>query len=99
MAEILRQDNPNSNYNTYDMYKAAARAQENVLGSMTYFYTPEFVEVFNEAMVSDNKWLFSKEQEKYIDKYFTEADGQLSAEMLQLDKFLGEYTYIGEENG
>jgi len=98
MADIVREFNPNTNYGMFEMYKAAAMTQENMLGGMAYFYTPEFVEIFNEAMLSSNKWLLSKEQEKYIDLYFTEADGQLSYEMLQLDKFLGEYTYIKEEN-
>lgn len=97
MADLLRPNNPISNYSMYDMYKAASRTQENVLGSMDFFYTDEFVLIFSEFIIQDNKWLLSKEQQVYIERYFTEADGQLSSEMLQLDKFLGEY--IGENNG
>lgn len=100
MSEIVeeaRELNPVSGYGMFDMYKAVHTSQMGVLGNVANFYTGDFVSVLDEAILTDNMYILSKEQQAHMDTYFSEADGTLSDEMEQLDKFLGEY--IGETDG
>ena len=78
-----------SNFNTFDVYKSIARDKENLDGSMEYLFTERFVRLFDDAVLSNNKDIFSPEQLKMVNAYFKEADGAMSHKIKQLDKFLG----------
>ena len=91
VKEDLRPTHLYTNYKEFDRYKAVYRSQKSILGGSRVLFTPEFVSILEEAILRDNMHVLSKEQQAYFDRYCIEADGQLSADMLQFDKFLGEY--------
>ena len=78
-----------SNFSMFEAYKSIARDKENLDGSMEYLFTERFARLFDDAVLSNNKDIFSPEQLKMINTYFKEADGIMSPKIKQLDKFLG----------
>ena len=78
-----------SNFNMFEVYKAIARDKENLNGNMEYLFTERFARLFDDAVLSNNKDIFSPEQLKLVNLYFKEADGEMCDKVKQLDKFLG----------
>ena len=78
-----------SNFNMFEVYSTIARDKENLNGSMEYLFTERFARLFDDAVLSNNKDIFSPEQLKLVNLYFKEADGEMSDKVKQLDKFLG----------
>lgn len=78
-------------YRDFDKYKALYRSNVSIIGDTRYLFTEEFVKILDTAILRDNMHVLSREQQEYFAKYCTEADGQLSAEMQQLDNYLGGY--------
>ena len=78
-----------SNFNMFEVYKSIARDKENLNGHIEYLFTERFARLFDDAVLSNNKDIFSPEQLKLVNLYFKEADGEMSDKVKQLDKFLG----------
>lgn len=78
-----------SNFNMFEVYRTIARDKENLNGSMEYLFTERFARLFDDAVLSNNKDIFSPEQLKLVNLYFKEADGEMSDKVKQLDEFLG----------
>ena len=78
-----------SNFNMFEVYKSIARDKENLNGHIEYLFTERFARLFDDAVLSNNKVIFSPEQLKLVNLYFKEADGEMSDKVKQLDKFLG----------
>ena len=78
-----------SNFNMFEVYKSIARDKENLNGHIEYLFTNRFARLFDDAVLSNNKDIFSPEQLKLVNLYFKEADGEMSDKVKQLDKFLG----------
>ena len=78
-----------SNFNMFEVYKSIARDKENLNGHIEYLFTERFAKLFDDAVLSNNKDIFSPEQLKLVNLYFKEADGEMSDKVKQLDKFLG----------
>ena len=78
-----------SNFNAFEVYKSIARDKENLNGHIEYLFTDRFARLFDDAVLSNNKDIFSPEQLKLVNLYFKEADGEMSDKVKQLDKFLG----------
>ena len=78
-----------SNFNMFEVYKSIARDKENLNGHIEYLFTDRFARLFDDAVLSNNKDIFSPEQLKLVNLYFKEADGEMSDKVKQLDKFLG----------
>ena len=78
-----------SNFSMFEAYKSMSRDKENLDGSMEYLFTERFARLFDDAVLSNNKDIFSPEQLKMVNAYFKEADGIMSPKIKQLDEFLG----------
>lgn len=78
-----------SNYNMFQTYKSFARDKEGLNGSMSYVFTDRFARLFDDAVLTNNKDIFSPEQLAMVNTYFTEADGVMGSKSKQLDEFLG----------
>lgn len=79
-----------SKYNLFDSYKATEGDKQNLDGKLEYTFSPRYVELLNEVMVTNNLDILSPEQLKAVTIYFKEADaGTLSDKSKQLDNFLG----------
>ena len=78
-----------SNFNMFEVYKSIARDKENLNGHIEYLFTERFARLFDDAVLSNNKDIFSPEQLKMVNAYFKEADGIMSPKIKQLDEFLG----------
>lgn len=88
----LREQHLVTGYADYDSSKSIFRTARNLNNvNNTYKFREELVKIFDDAVIENNLYICSPEQEKFLLRYFSEANGELSEEMIQLDKFLGEY--------
>ena len=94
----LREQHIVTGYANYDSGKSIFRTGRNLNNvNNTHKFREAFVKIFDDAVIENNLYICSPEQEKFLLKYFAEADGELSEEMVQLDIFLAEYREIEEE--
>ena len=62
-----------SNFNMFEVYKSIARDKENLNGHIEYLFTDRFARLSDDAVLSNNKDIFSPEQLKLVNLYFKEA--------------------------
>ena len=78
-----------SQFNMFETYKPISGDKINLDGGVEYEFDERFARLFDIAITTNNKDILSKEQEQFINLYFKEADGVMSAKVEQFDKFLG----------
>ena len=78
-----------SQFNMFETYKPMSGDKVNLNGNIEYEFDERFARLFDVAILTNNKDILSKEQEQFINLYFKEADGVMSAKIKQFDKFLG----------
>ena len=78
-----------SQFNMFETYKPMSGDKVNLDGSVELEFDEKFVRLFDVAILTNNKDILSKEQERFINLYFKEADATMSAKVKQFDKFLG----------
>jgi len=67
------------------------RETMDILGNDIKYFSVNFIKIIDNVIIENNMYLFSKEQQKFFEKYATEADGILSNISQQFDEFLGSY--------
>lgn len=78
-----------SQFNMFDSYKPLSGDKVKLDGSIEFEFDERFARLFDIAIVTNNKDILSKEQERFINLYFKEADSVMSTKVEQFDKFLG----------
>lgn len=79
-----------SRLNSYDRGSSLKDNDKRLDGSTNYTFSESLVPLLDKAIVNDNLYLLSIEQERFISRYFKEADTEvLSNDTKQLDEFLG----------
>ena len=78
-----------SQFNMFETYKPMSGDKVNLDGSIELEFDEKFARLFDVAIVTNNKDILSKEQERFINLYFKEADATMSTKVKQFDKFLG----------
>ena len=78
-----------SQFNMFESYKPKSGDQVNFAGSAEFQFDEKFARFFAIAILTNNKDILSKEQERFINLYFKEADATMSTKVEQFDKFLG----------
>ena len=78
-----------SHFNMFESYKPMSGDKVNLDGSIELEFDEKFARLFAGAIVTNNKDIIYKEQERFINLYFKEADATMSAKVEQFDKFLG----------
>ena len=78
-----------SQFNMFESYKPFSGDKVNLDGSVECEFDEKFARLFDIAILTNNKDILSKEQERFINLYFKEADGVMSTKVDQFDKFLG----------
>jgi len=91
MGAVDKQRPNTAAYGAYEMYKAVHRQQADNVNKGRFTYTEKFVGIIDASLLADNRYIFSKEQERYMNRYYSEADTGLSDEMKQFDEFLAGY--------
>ena len=86
-------DTTKSRFGGYQEGNAIYRQYKTLGKPDTKTFSEKFVQIIDSVLISGNANLFSKEQEKFFDRYLTQADsGDLTNEMIQFDNFLGGYS-------
>ena len=78
-----------SQLNMFDSYKPMSGDKVNLDGSVEFEFDERFARLFDIAILTNNKDILSKEQERFINLYFKEADATMSSKVKQFDEFLG----------
>ena len=78
-----------SHFNMFETYKPISGDKVQLDGSVEFEFDEKFARLFDIAILTNNKDILSKEQERFINLYFKEADGKMSEKVKQFDKFLG----------
>ena len=78
-----------SHFNMFETYKPISGDKVQLDGSVEFEFDEKFARLFDIAILTNNKDILSKEQERFINLYFKEADGTMSEKIKQFDKFLG----------
>ena len=78
-----------SHFNLFESYKPMSGDKVNLDGSIELEFDEKFARLFDVAILTNNKDILSKEQERFINLYFKEADAVMSTKVKQFDKFLG----------
>ena len=78
-----------SHFNMFESYKPMSGDKVNLDGSIELEFDEKFARLFDVAILTNNKDILSKEQERFINLYFKEADATMSTKVEQFDKFLG----------
>ena len=78
-----------SHFNMFESYKPMSGDKVNLDGSIEMEFDEKFARLFDVAILTNNKDILSKEQERFINLYFKEADATMSSKVKQFDKFLG----------
>lgn len=78
-----------SQFNMFETYKPISGDKVKLDGSVEFEFDEKFARLFDIVILTNNKDILSKEQERFINLYFKEADGTMSEKIKQFDKFLG----------
>lgn len=79
-----------SRLNTYDKGRSLKDNDKRLDGTTDYTFSLALVPLLDKAIVDNNLYLLSIDQERFISRYFKEADTEvLSNDTKQLDEFLG----------
>ena len=78
-----------SQFNMFESFRPISGDKVKLDGSVECEFDERFARLFDIAILTNNKDILSKEQEQFINLYFKEADGVMSAKVEQFDKFLG----------
>ena len=78
-----------SHFNMFESYKPFSGDKVNLDGSVEFEFDEKFARLFDVVILTNNKDILSKEQERFINLYFKEADGTMCEKIKQFDKFLG----------
>ena len=78
-----------SHFNMFETYKPISGDKVQLDGSVEFEFDEKFARLFDIVILTNNKDILSKEQERFINLYFKEADGTMSEKVKQFDKFLG----------
>ena len=81
-------------YSRLNSYTSGSSSNDNdkrLNGSVNHTYSTDIVPLLDEAIVTNNLYLLSIEQERFMSRYFREAETVLSEDMKQFDEFLGGY--------
>ena len=80
--------------------------QVSILGDTQFKFTDNFANIVNLMVMSNNRYLFTKEQEKFFREFLVEAEkvtaGQIGVDemtnkMQQFNTFLGTYEGVEED--
>ena len=98
LPKVIRKDRIDSSFATIESSKSVYKAYEELDNEINSNFTINFIYLLDVAFVSDNLYALTIEQQKFIEKYFVEADNiedeNLSLLYAQFDTFLG--SFIGE---
>lgn len=98
LPKVIRKDRIDSSFATIESSKSVYKAYEELDNEINSNFTINFIYLLDIAFVSDNLYALTIEQQKFIEKYFVEADNvekeNLSLLFTQFDTFLG--SFIGE---
>lgn len=98
LPKVIRKDRIDSSFATIESGKSVYKAYEELDNEINSNFTINFIYLLDVAFVSDNLYALTIEQQKFIEKYFVEADNieeeNLSLLYAQFDTFLG--SFIGE---
>ena len=75
--------------NMFETFKPISGDKVNLDGSVECEFDEKFARLFDIAILTNNKDILSKEQERFINLYFKDADATMSVKVKQFDKFLG----------
>ena len=78
-----------SQFNMFESYNPMSGDKVNLDGSVEFEFDENFARFFDIAILTNNKDILSKEQERFINLYFKEADATMCTKVEQFDKFLG----------
>ena len=78
-----------SHFNMFETYKPISGDKVQLDGSVEFEFDEKFARLFDIVILTNNKDILSKEQERFINLYFKEADATMSTKVKQFDKFLG----------
>ena len=78
-----------SHFNMFESYKPISGDKVKLDGSVEFEFDEKFARLFDIVILTNNKDILSKEQERFINLYFKEADATMSPKVKQFDKFLG----------
>ena len=78
-----------SQFNMFETYKPISGDKVNLDDSVEFEFDEKFARLFDIVILTNNKDILSKEQERFINLYFKEADDVMSTKVKQFDKFLG----------
>ena len=78
-----------SHFNMFESYKPISGDKVKLDGSVEFEFDEKFARLFDIVILTNNKDILSKEQERFINLYFKEADATMSTKVKQFDKFLG----------
>ena len=78
-----------SQFNMFESYKPMSGDKVNLDGSVEFEFDEKFASSFDIVILTNNKDILSKEQERFINLYFKEADATMSSKVKQFDEFLG----------
>lgn len=98
LPKVIRKDRIDSSFATIESGKSVHRVYKELDNEISSNFTINFIYLLDVAFVSDNLYALTIEQQKFIEKYFVEADNieeeNLSLLYAQFDTFLG--SFIGE---
>lgn len=98
LPKVIRKDRIDSSFATIESGKSVHRVYKELDNEINSNFTINFIYLLDVAFVSDNLYALTIEQQKFIEKYFVEADNieeeNLSLLYAQFDTFLG--SFIGE---